>query len=116
MTGTYPSIDFSPFVSGFRYNPDSPTVQGIEGRNTFHALPSPLQPELMSALQEELHIPTDRDIIVFERWCPLKEWDGYFFDLVGTYEIPGDPKDAPRFWFHSPPADRGQEYTARDEH
>lgn len=112
MPAPDPSIDFSPFVPGFRFNPGSPIVQGMERLNPLH--PS-LHPELLPWLQEELHIPQDRDIIMFEQWCPLGR-KGYFFELVGTYALADDPPDAPRFSLINPPLNRPQGYTARDEH
>lgn len=107
-----PSLAFSPFHLEFRFHPVSPVVQGMERQTFLHPA---LHPELVPWLHEELHIPQDREILLFEQWCPLAR-DGYFFDLVGTYAHADDPQDAPRFWLHSPPAGDRPGYTARDEH
>jgi hypothetical protein len=112
MVDADPSIDGSPFVRGFLYNPYSPMVHGMERRNTLHAVRSPLHPALMARLQVELHIPPDRDIHVFEQWCPLGR-EGYFYDLVGTYRIPSDPTRAPWFWLYSLATNVGGMYTTR---
>jgi hypothetical protein len=84
-------MGFSPFDDpDFRYDPDSPMVQGMERPLT--TLSEWLHPEV-AALRADLGIPQKREIWRYQQWCPLG-WQGYFFDLVGTYRIPGDPTQA----------------------
>jgi len=112
MPAPDPIDEFDPFALGFRYNPDSPLVQGMERPLT--SLSERVHPEVR-ALRAELGIPQEREIWCYKQWCPLG-WQGHFFDLLGTYEMAGDPPHAPRFWFHSPSDVDRQEYTARDPH
>jgi hypothetical protein len=105
------SIDFDPFTPGFRYNPDSLLVHGMERPLT--TLSEWLHPEV-AELRTALGIPHDREIWRYQQWCPLGK-TGYFFDVYGMREIPGDDEKAPRWWPHSPPLKRGAGYTARQE-
>jgi hypothetical protein len=117
MSTPDPSIAFRPFADPVGwYHPDSPLVQGWE--QPLSTLSEEVHPGV-EAFRAALDIPQGREIWHYAQGYPLHErstrWQGYVFEYFGTYAIPGDPREAPRFWPHSPPRERGPGYTARQE-
>jgi hypothetical protein len=124
MANAAPSMGFDPFELGFRYDPYSLMVQGIERRNQLSAAG---RSPWWQALQAELGTPPALDLCLFQQWWPLARtdkqgnlkgpWKGFYFEVVGPFAGANDLRPGvPLFWLHSASAAREGGYTARDPH
>jgi hypothetical protein len=63
---------------------------------------APVRDADATRLHDELALPPERPLLAVIQESPFG-WHDYAFDLIGSYEAPDDPPEAPRFWLHGSP-------------